>query len=78
MTRIPVFLFPKILNPVRETRSLLFAVTWPDIILYTVSNDRLLITDLHTVIVVGPVCELSEKGKGVGRVLASPPGTLAI
>ena len=30
VTRIPVFLFPKILNRVRETRSLLFAVTWPD------------------------------------------------
>ena len=43
VTRIPVFLFPKILNRVQETRSLLFAVMWPDIILYTVSNYRLLI-----------------------------------
>jgi len=25
----------------------------------------LLITDLHTVVVVGPVCELSENGKGL-------------
>jgi len=48
-------------------------VTWPVIILYTVSNYQLLITDLHTVVVVGPVCELSEKSKGhkVGRVLAN-------
>ena len=50
---------------IRETHSLHFAVTWPDTILYTVSNYRLLITHFHTVVVVGPVCKLPEKSKGL-------------